>query len=202
MYCSNCGTELSDDANFCLKCGKPQKPDIQADEIKWETCEIVFEIVSSGWLGKTRMRFWADAIGQEGSYNAGDSIPFEQHVPPPESNDQLAVIAHRDFVGQLVADGWEATGDRGNTWWSHKFRRKVVARLKEEKDFVNLVILSAGRSKIETIKVIRKLTNLGLGEAKTLAETSNGVVLRRVSRSTALQAQSLFAKAGAATKIV
>ena len=25
MYCSNCGTQLPDDANFCLRCGKPQK---------------------------------------------------------------------------------------------------------------------------------------------------------------------------------
>ena len=29
MYCSNCGTQLSDDAVFCSKCGKPQKPDSQ-----------------------------------------------------------------------------------------------------------------------------------------------------------------------------
>ena len=25
MFCLNCGTELPDAANFCMKCGKPQK---------------------------------------------------------------------------------------------------------------------------------------------------------------------------------
>jgi hypothetical protein len=42
MYCSNCGTQLSDDANFCYKCGKPQSvtssPKVsQSDQsIEWE----------------------------------------------------------------------------------------------------------------------------------------------------------------------
>ena len=207
MYCSQCGTQLSDDANFCLKCGKPQKPNIQVNEIKWDTCEIVYDTISKGGLfSNARMKFWADAIGQEGSYNAGVSILFEQYVPPPESNNQRTVNIHRDFIQQLVTDGWEPTGDRGNDWWSYRFRRKamdkVASKSSEEKDFVDLVILDAGVSKLETIRVIRNLTNLGLGDAKKLAETRNGVILRNVSKSAAMQAQSLFKRAGAATKIV
>ena len=26
MYCYNCGTQLADDAVYCLNCGKAQKP--------------------------------------------------------------------------------------------------------------------------------------------------------------------------------
>jgi len=129
MYCINCGSQLSDDANYCLKCGKPQKPNIQVDEVKWETCEIVYEEINRGGVfSNSQMRFWADAIGQKGSYNAGASISFEQYVYPPASDDQRALNAHRDLIKQLIADGWEATGDRGNGWWSHRFRRKAMDR--------------------------------------------------------------------------
>lgn len=79
---------------------------------------------------------------------------------------------------------------------------KIEGSSEEEKSFVDLVILDAGVRIIETIKVIRNLTNLGLGDAKELAETRNGVILRNVSKSTAMQAQLLFESAGAVTKIV
>ena len=44
----------------------------------------------------------------------------------------------------------------------------------EEKTEFDVIIKDAGPKKIETIKVIRQLTSLGLGEAKTLAETAGG----------------------------
>ena len=41
----------------------------------------------------------------------------------------------------------------------------------EEKTEFDVVIKETGAKKIDVIKVIRQLTNLGLGEAKTMAET-------------------------------
>jgi large subunit ribosomal protein L7/L12 len=44
----------------------------------------------------------------------------------------------------------------------------------------NLVVVDAGPKKIETIKVIRQLTGLGLVDAKVIAETSHAVVLKEI----------------------
>ena len=47
----------------------------------------------------------------------------------------------------------------------------------EEKTEFDVVIKDPGAKKIDVIKVIRQLDQLGLGEAKTLAETAGGKVL-------------------------
>src|SRR5574339_958990 len=52
----------------------------------------------------------------------------------------------------------------------------------EEKTEFDVVIKDAGAKKIDVIKVIRQLTSLGLGEAKTLAETAGGKVLTAVDK--------------------
>jgi len=52
----------------------------------------------------------------------------------------------------------------------------------EEKTEFDVVLKDAGAKKIETIKVIRQLTNLGLVEAKTMAETAGAKVLTAVSK--------------------
>lgn len=33
MYCAKCGQQLPDDANFCLKCGAPQKAGVSATSV-------------------------------------------------------------------------------------------------------------------------------------------------------------------------
>ena len=59
----------------------------------------------------------------------------------------------------------------------------------EEKTEFDVVIKDAGPKKIETIKVIRQLTSLGLGEAKTMAETAGGKVLTGVGKEAATEAK-------------
>ena len=51
----------------------------------------------------------------------------------------------------------------------------------EEKTEFDVVLKDAGPKKIETIKVIRQLTSLGLVDAKTMAETAGAKVLTAVS---------------------
>jgi large subunit ribosomal protein L7/L12 len=55
----------------------------------------------------------------------------------------------------------------------------------------------AGPKKIETIKVIRQLTALGLVEAKTMAETAGAKVLAAVSKEAANDAKAKLEAAGA-----
>ena len=67
----------------------------------------------------------------------------------------------------------------------------------EEKTEFDVVIKDAGAKKIDVIKVIRQLTSLGLGEAKTLAETAGGKVLSAVGKDAAMDAKKKLEEAGA-----
>lgn len=77
----------------------------------------------------------------------------------------------------------------------------AVAEAVEEKTEFDVVIKDAGPKKIETIKVIRQLTSLGLGEAKTMAETAGGKVLTGVGKEAATDAKKKLEEAGAVVEI-
>jgi len=67
----------------------------------------------------------------------------------------------------------------------------------EEKTEFDVVIKDPGAKKIDVIKVIRQLTSLGLGEAKTMAETAGGKVLTGVGKDAANDAKKKLEEAGA-----
>jgi large subunit ribosomal protein L7/L12 len=71
----------------------------------------------------------------------------------------------------------------------------------EEKTEFDVVLKDAGPKKIETIKVIRQLTSLGLVEAKTMAETAGSKVLSGVSKQVADDAKGKLEAAGAAVDV-
>jgi large subunit ribosomal protein L7/L12 len=71
----------------------------------------------------------------------------------------------------------------------------------EEKTEFDVVIKDTGPKKIEVIKVIRQLTSLGLGEAKTLAETAGGKVLSAVGKEAAMDAKKRLEEAGASIEV-
>ncbi len=72
----------------------------------------------------------------------------------------------------------------------------------EEKTEFDVVLKDAGPKKIETIKVIRQLTNLGLVEAKTMAETAGIKVLAEVGKEAANDAKAKLEAAGAVVEVV
>jgi large subunit ribosomal protein L7/L12 len=71
----------------------------------------------------------------------------------------------------------------------------------EEKTEFDVIIKDAGPKKIEVIKVIRQLTSLGLGEAKTLAETAGSKVLSAVGKEAAMDAKKKLEEAGAVVEV-
>ena len=71
----------------------------------------------------------------------------------------------------------------------------------EEKTEFDVIIKDAGAKKIDVIKVIRQLTSLGLGEAKTMAETAGGKVLSAVGKEAAMDAKKKLEEAGAAVEV-
>ena len=71
----------------------------------------------------------------------------------------------------------------------------------EEKTEFDVVIKDAGPKKIEVIKVIRKLTSLGLKEAKEMAETAGSKVMEQVGKDAADDAKKQLEEAGAAVEL-
>ena len=71
----------------------------------------------------------------------------------------------------------------------------------EEKTEFTVTLKDVGAKKIEVIKVIRQLTNLGLKEAKDLAETPNATILEAVNKEASEDAKKKLTEAGATVEI-
>ena len=67
----------------------------------------------------------------------------------------------------------------------------------EEKDSFDVVLEAAGDKKIQVIKEVRALTNLGLGEAKAVVDGAPSTVLEGVNKETADKAKAQLEEAGA-----
>ena len=67
----------------------------------------------------------------------------------------------------------------------------------EEKDSFDVVLESAGDQKIQVIKEVRALTNLGLGEAKALVDGAPATILEGANKDTAEKAKAALEGAGA-----
>ncbi len=72
----------------------------------------------------------------------------------------------------------------------------------EEKTEFTVVLKAVGDKKIDVIKVIRQLTNLGLKEAKEMAETPNAKVLESVGKEAAEDAKKKLTEVGATVELV
>jgi len=75
------------------------------------------------------------------------------------------------------------------------------AEEQEEKTEFDVVLKDVGPKKIEVIKVVRSLTNLGLKEAKDLVEGAPNNVLEAVSKDAANDAKSKLEAAGATVEV-
>jgi large subunit ribosomal protein L7/L12 len=71
----------------------------------------------------------------------------------------------------------------------------------EEKTEFDVVLLDPGANKINVIKVVRALTNLGLKEAKDVTETANSKVLEAVTKEKAADARKQLEEAGAKVEV-
>jgi len=71
----------------------------------------------------------------------------------------------------------------------------------EEQTEFDVIIKGPGPKKIETIKVIRQLTSLGLVDAKNMAETPDSKVLEAVGKDIAQDAKEKLKAAGAEVEL-
>ena len=77
----------------------------------------------------------------------------------------------------------------------------AAAPAEEEKDEFDVILTGAGDKKIQVIKEVRSLTNLGLKEAKDLVDGAPKPVLERVSKDDAEKAKAQLEGAGATVEL-
>jgi large subunit ribosomal protein L7/L12 len=76
-----------------------------------------------------------------------------------------------------------------------------AAAAEEEKTEFTVVLTNAGEKKIQTIKVIREITQLGLKEAKDLVDGCPKEVVENVPKEEAEKVKKLLEEAGASVEI-
>ena len=75
------------------------------------------------------------------------------------------------------------------------------AAVEEEKDSFDVVLTSAGEKKIQVIKVVRTITELGLKEAKDLVEGAPKPIKEGVAKAEAEEMKTKLEEAGATVEL-
>lgn len=76
----------------------------------------------------------------------------------------------------------------------------VVEEVEEQIEF-DVVLVEIGDNKINVIKEVRKITNLGLKEAKELVEGAPATVISGVSKESAAESKAALEAAGAKVQV-
>ncbi|MCB5266702.1 MAG: 50S ribosomal protein L7/L12 [Candidatus Cloacimonetes bacterium] len=76
-----------------------------------------------------------------------------------------------------------------------------AAEAKEEQSEFDVILASAGDKKINVIKVVREITNLGLKEAKDLVDAAPKMVSEKVSKEEAETIKKKLEDAGATVEL-
>ena len=113
-----------------------------------------------------------------------------------EQLSTLSVLEAADLVKKLE-EKWGVSAAAPVAMAAMPGAAAAAAEPVEEKMEFDVVIKETGAKKIDVIKVIRQLTNLGLGEAKTMAETVGSKVLTGAGKDAANEAKKKLEEAGA-----
>jgi large subunit ribosomal protein L7/L12 len=77
----------------------------------------------------------------------------------------------------------------------------VAAEAEEEQTEFDVVLADVGAKKINVIKAVRAITNLGLKEAKEVVESAPSTILQAVSKDAAADAKSKLEAEGATVQL-
>ncbi|HLP44544.1 MAG TPA: 50S ribosomal protein L7/L12 [Candidatus Deferrimicrobium sp.] len=77
----------------------------------------------------------------------------------------------------------------------------AVEEAVEEKTEFDIILKNVGPKKINVIKVVREVTDLGLKEAKEVVDSAPGAVKKGVSKEEAEEIKKKFAEVGAEIEI-
>lgn len=117
-----------------------------------------------------------------------------------EELGKLSVVEAAELVSKLE-EAWGVSAAAPVAMAAAPAGGGAPAAAAEEKTEWDVFIKDAGPKKIEVIKVIRQLTNMGLKEAKDLAEAGNSKVLEAAGKEAANDAKSKLEAAGAVVEL-
>lgn len=116
-----------------------------------------------------------------------------------EELSKLTVIEAAELVKKLE-EKWGVSAAAPVAAMAAPAAAAAVEEVEEQTEF-DVILKDAGPKKIETIKVIRKLTGLGLKESKEMAETAGSKVMEAVGKEAADDAKSQLEAAGAVIEV-
>ena len=108
---------------------------------------------------------------------------------------QMTLIELSEFV-KLFEDTCGVTAAAPVAAAAAPVAAEAAAEVEEQTEF-DVQLESAGEKKIQVIKEVRALTNLGLKEAKDLVEAAPKAVLEKVTKEAAEKAKEALEGAGA-----
>jgi large subunit ribosomal protein L7/L12 len=113
-----------------------------------------------------------------------------------EQLDQLTLLEASQLV-KMLEEAWGVSAAAPVAMAASMPSATAEAAPVEEQTEFDVVLTGAGEKKINVIKVVRALTNLGLKEAKDVVETAGSVILSGVSKEAAQDAKAKLEAEGA-----
>jgi large subunit ribosomal protein L7/L12 len=113
---------------------------------------------------------------------------------------KLTVLEAAELT-KLLEEEWGVSAAAPMAVAMHATGAPAEAEPVEEKTEFLVTLKELGPKKIDVIKAIRQITNLGLADAKALAETAGAKVLEGASKEAAQDAKSKLEAAGATVEL-
>ncbi len=117
-----------------------------------------------------------------------------------EELGKLSVVEAAELVSKLE-EAWGVTAAAPVAVAAAPAAGGGAAAPAEEKTEFDVIIKDAGPKKIEVIKVLRQLTNVGLADAKQQVEAGNTKVLEGATKEAANDAKAKLEAAGAVVEL-
>ena len=110
--------------------------------------------------------------------------------------DELTLLEASQLV-KMLEEKWGVSAAAPMAMAAMPGASAAEAATVEEQTEFDVILKGAGEKKINVIKVVRALTNLGLKEAKDVVETAGSTILSAVSKEAALDAKAKLEAEGA-----
>jgi large subunit ribosomal protein L7/L12 len=117
-----------------------------------------------------------------------------------EELGKLSVTEAADLVSKLE-EAWGVSAAAPVAMAAAPAAGGAAAAPAEEQTEFDVFIKEAGPKKIEVIKVMRQLTNVGLADAKQMVEAGNTKVLEAATKEAANDAKAKLEAAGAVVEL-